>query len=184
MAPGAYQKHWFQHWFQLSLHCVKKWMEVKLNECLQTHALWHIVFKQIGTTAVILWLYLSHECKFSITWTQFQMGQNTSQPCVVICMMCAFVCSSGCLAGNSCRQLKLFINALLTNTPANPIIWQAAIRAFALLLPVCLSLSAGSWYAISTLFVKVYRRLTNILIQQWFRVIQEGDVWQCTLDSL
>lgn len=29
------------------------------------------------------------------------------------------------------RQLKLFINALLDNAQANPIIWQAVIRALA-----------------------------------------------------
>lgn len=49
------------------------------------------------------------------------------------------VCISGrAWQGMPCRQLKLLINALLDNTQANPIIWQAVIRAFAA-LTACLS---------------------------------------------
>lgn len=56
--------------------------------------------------------------------------------CVSVC-----VCRSGWAWQRTlCRQLKLFINALLDNTPANPIIWQAVIRAFASLAA---SLSVG-----------------------------------------
>lgn len=61
---------------------------------------------------------------------------------VCVCIrVCARVCRSGRVwQGMPCRQLKLLINALLDNTQANPIIWQAVIRAFASLTG-CLSVS-------------------------------------------
>lgn len=73
------------------------------------------------------------------------------------------VCSSAAWQGMPGKQLKLFINALLDNTPANPIIWQAAIRAFAS-LAACLSLY---WQQIcyQCLVVKMNRGINNILTQ-------------------
>lgn len=61
----------------------------------------------------------------------FRWDKYVSKPCFLVCM-CVYVCHSGSTwQGVLCRQLKLLINALLDNTQANPIIWQAVIRAFA-----------------------------------------------------
>lgn len=65
----------------------------------------------------------------------FRQGKCASQPHVEACVC---LCSDRAWQGVLCRQLKLFINALLDNTPSNPIIWQAAIRAFAVCLSVCM----------------------------------------------
>lgn len=59
--------------------------------------------------------------------------------------VCVRACA--CVSGKAwqrmlCRQLKLFINALLDNTPANPIMWQPVIRAFA---------SLSAWLSVSLL---------------------------------
>lgn len=123
------------YWFQLSMYCVREWTEVK------------VVFKPIFSVTPMYWndsnnglfLYYSDEYKFCITWTPFQMGQI----CVttLCCSICVCVSSSGrAWQGMPCRQLKLLINALLDNTQANPIIWQAVIRAFAP-LSACLPIS-------------------------------------------
>lgn len=135
------------YWFQLSLYCVREWMEVKWTSSKPY---------SLSLCTPMYWndsnngLHSSDEYKFCITWTPFQTGQI----CVttLCCSVCESVCSSGRVwQGTPCRQLKLLINALLDNTQANPIIWQAVIRAFAS-LTACLSVceSAGSRYAISS----------------------------------
>lgn len=78
------------------------------------------------------------------------------------------------------RQLKLFINALLDNTPANPIIWQAVIRAFAS-LTACLSVSLLGVDMLSVPCCKGEQRGSHeyIRIQLWSGILGEGNEWQC-----
>lgn len=120
-------------------------------------------------TAIIVCLYSADEYELCITWTPFQIGQICFEAvcmCVCTCVFLSFIWQ-----GKPCRQLKVLINALLDNTPANPIIWQALIRAFAS-LTACLS---GSLQGADTLSAdcckgeeeRTMQWLTNILLEVW-----------------
>ncbi len=158
---------------------VKSQWRLKL---LQTHFLCHIVHQCIGMVAVLVCLSSSDEYKVCITWTTFQMGQICiTTLCCSVCMcvcVCVWerVCGSGrTWQGMRCRQLKLLINALLDNIQANPIIWQAAIRAFAS-LTACLSVSLLGADMLSVACYKGEQRESHELsLILWFSLGQEDN---------